>query len=51
MESNSEIVSRDATYQPAFWNAEELIDDDKMDTFLRYEIATAEKQSNQIELQ
>jgi hypothetical protein len=33
------------------WNAEELIDDDKMDTFLRYEIATAEKQSNQIELQ
>ena len=28
------------------WNAEELIDDDKMDTYLRYEIATA-GQSNQ----
>ena len=29
------------------WNSEELIDDDKMDTYLRYEIATAEKEFNQ----
>jgi len=29
------------------WTAEELIDDDKMDTYLRYEIATAEKETNQ----
>ena len=29
------------------WTSEELIDEDKMDTYLRYEIATAEKESNQ----
>jgi hypothetical protein len=29
------------------WTAEELIDDDKMDTYLRYEIATAERETNQ----
>jgi hypothetical protein len=28
------------------WNSEELIDEDKMDTYLRYEIATAEKKHN-----
>jgi hypothetical protein len=29
------------------WTAEDLIDEDKMDTYLRYEIATAERETNQ----
>ena len=33
------------------WTAEELIDEDMMDTFLRYEIATANNKSNQNLLQ